>query len=192
MSIGPERIDRIRRMATRVAAIGQNLEDFRRLDVPILAKHAGQFAVVSQKMGGEFLVRRQIGKRHVLDRMAEGPMSQVVQQGRRQHDLGPVRVDDLAKAGVLAELQQVPHGVVKHAQRMLEPRVRCPRINAGGQAQLGDVLEPLKFARVDQGPHAAREGNVLFDGNPHQPAPGLEAGQFRNVQERWVHGRHSS
>ena len=87
--------------------------------MPFVTQYAGQLAVVSEKMGGEFLMRHRIGKRHVLDRMAERPVPQIVQQGGCQHDLGPVRIDDLAKPVVFPELQQVPHGVMKHAERML-------------------------------------------------------------------------
>ncbi len=109
-------------------------------------------------------------------------MAQVVQQGGGEHDFGPVGIDDFAKTGRLAKLQQVPHGIVKDAQRMLEPRVRGPRIHPGREAELGDLLESLKFARVNESTNTRREGNVLFDGNPHQPAPRLETGQFRDVQ----------
>ncbi len=116
-------------------------------------------------------------------------MSQVVQQGGGEHDFGPVGINDLAKTGRLAQLQQVPHGIVKDAQRMLEPRVRGPRVDAGRQTELGDLLESLKFSRVNESPNARREGNVLFDGNPHESAPRLETGQFRDVQERRMHGK---
>ena len=103
-----------------------------------------------KKVGGKFLVRGQVLEPHVLDRVAERPMADIVQQGRAQKDLGPVTIDHFAKPRILAELLQIANGVVKHSQRMLEPRVGGSRIDARRQAQLGDVLQTLELRRVDQ------------------------------------------
>ena len=101
-------------------------------------------------MRGKLLVRRQIAQAHVFDRMAERPMSDVVQQSRAQQDFGPMAIDHFAEARIFAELPEIADRVVKHAQRMLEAGVRRTGIDPRGQAQLGDVFEPLKLRRIDQ------------------------------------------
>ncbi len=138
-------------------------------------------------MGGKFLVRRKVVEPHVFDRMAEGPMPDVVQQGRAQQDFGPVTIDHLAEAGILAELPQVTHGVVKHAERVLEPRVRRPRIDPRRQPELRDVLQALKLRRVDERANPRRERDIQLHRNPHEPLARFQVGKLGDFKQGMRH-----
>ncbi len=186
------RKDRMQQAARRrFVPRGHNVEHFFRLDLPLLPQHDAQLARLREKMGGKFLVRRQIVESHVLDRMTKGPMPDVVQQSRAQQNLGPVPINDLAKSRVLAQLTEIADGVVKDAERMLEPRVRGSRINARRQPELRDVLQSLKLRRIDDRPDARREWDVQLHRNPHQPEPRFQVGQLGDFKQWMRHVSHS-
>ncbi len=146
-----------------------------------------QLALRSEEFGGELFVRRKVGQAHVLDRVAERPVPQVVQQGSRQQNLGCMAVDNLAKPLVFAELPQISQGVVENPQRMLEPRVHRPRINSRDQAQLRYLGQPAEFERVDQCPYPSGKRDILFVRNADDPLPRIEPGQFRDLHESVFH-----
>ena len=156
-----------------------------RLESPIVAQHVGHFAVDDEPLRASCSWSGNLRQAQVFDRMAERPVADVVQQRRREQQLGIVRRDGGGEPLVGGQPVQVFDRRQEHAQRMLLPRVVRRRIDEAHQAQLADLRQPAKGGRVDQPPHASRQRHIDAGRNPHQPArPPRNAANLGDVVDR--------
>ena len=142
----------------------------RGFESPVVAQHVGHFALAMIARGELLRGPGRCGKLQVLDRMAERPVADVVQQRGGQEQLGILRRDGGGESLVGREPVKVFDRRQEHAQRMLLPRVVGGRVDEAHQAQLADLRQPAERGRVDQPPHARRERHIDARRNPHQPA----------------------
>ncbi len=113
----------------RVGSSDQYIEHFFGFDLPVSLQHIGQWSSGLEEFGGEGFVRRQSWQLHVFDRVTEGPVTEVVQQGRDEQDFGGVEIDGFAEPGITSQLPDIPQRVVEDTQRVLEACVSGSGIN---------------------------------------------------------------
>ncbi len=101
-SNGPERSAREEPGLDVVAAARDQVGDVLGLERPILADRVGDFAVGDESAGEQFVVG-DVGELQVFDRMAEGPVADVVEQGGDQESLGVGWADGGGESFVRAE-----------------------------------------------------------------------------------------
>ncbi len=152
------------------------------VDAPVVPQHVGDLAL-QQKTVGEQLVARHARQSEVLDRMAERPVAQIVQQRGGNERLGVFRPNVFCKTRVVGELLQVEQRQPIHAQTMLESRVDGRRIDQRDQPQLADAGQPAEIGRVDQLPHARRQRHIDLGRNAHQTAAGVQRDDFGDVED---------
>ena len=153
------------------------------IELPLLAQRIGHLAF-QQKAVGEQLVRGHARQVDVFDGMAERPMAQVVQQGRDDQQLGVLGPHGLGETLVVGQLLQEQQRQPVDAQRVLEPRMDCGRVDQRNQAELADPRQPAELRAIDQMPDPAGHGNVQLRRDADQRTPGVQAGNFRNLQDR--------
>ena len=168
MSIGPERMLASRREAGIVRLLAQQGDHVAGVDPPIVAQHVADLAL-QQETVGEQLVGRHARQADVLDRVAERPVPQVVQQGRGHEQLGVFHRHGPREPLVVGQLLQQQQGQAIDPQRVLEPRVERRRIDQRDQAQLADFREAAELGRVDDLADAVGQRHVQLGGMRTSP-----------------------
>ena len=130
------------------------------------------------------LVAGNAGQVDVLDGVAKGPMSQVVQKRGGHKDLGRLRADRRREPLLVGKLFQVHQGQAVDAQAVLEAGVQRRRIDQRDQAQLADPRQAAEFRRVDELPHPRRQRHVHLGRNADHRPPRIQGRHFRNVEDR--------
>ena len=115
--------------------------------------------------------------------MAIGPVSEVVQQGRDQEQLGVFGTNQRGEPLVRGQALQVLDRDAVHAERVLLTRVVRRRVDERHQTQLADPREPAKLRGVDQLPHAWRHGHIDTGGQPDKTGPAVKASDLGQLEQ---------
>ena len=94
--------------------------DAGRIEAPRFGEHGGRFAM-GEDLVNERLVPRKPGQPHVFDRMAEGPVADVMHQRRHQKRRRVGLVDLRAKPGVVFQPGKKLKRPPVDPQRVFEP-----------------------------------------------------------------------
>ena len=121
-------VDRSRQHAMQDARLciarflGKKGDDLPRMDAPIVAQSVGDFAFQQEAVGKQ-LVLWDADEVHVLDRMAERPVSEIMQERGSDEDFGIVNRNRIGKAVVVGESFEIEQCHAIHAERVFKSRV---------------------------------------------------------------------
>ena len=124
---------------------------------------------------------RDTRRRDVFDRVAEGPVANVVKEAGQQKRFGLFVRNDLCEAIVAAIVLQKEQGSAVDAQGMFKAVVSGAGVNGRHQTELTDRFEPLEFYRVDDAEHTRRDWHVDLVGNADDVAFARSGIQFIDV-----------
>ena len=102
-----------------------------------------------------FMGQAEIGQKMFVEKMAERPVADVVQQAghaEQRLDIASARHVRADLAQALVECRGGPAGQMHHAQHVLEARMFGRRINPPGGLQLMDLPQPLDPGMIDDLP----------------------------------------
>ena len=117
-----------------------------------------------------------IERANLLERVAEGIVTHVVEQHRHARQLALARIDTGQFPALHQQCDRAPRHVMR-PERMLEPRMRGARINEECVAELSDVAQPLHRRRIHQGQCQRVEPDVVPEriaDDFHCQSPGIE------------------
>ena len=129
------------------------------VEPPLPAKRIGQVTLQEEAVG-EQLMRRHAGQVNVFDGVAEGPVPQIVQQGRDDQQFGVLGANALAETLVVGQLFQQQQGQAVDAQRVLEPCMQRSRIDQRHQPELADPRQPAELRRINELADPPGQGDV--------------------------------
>ncbi len=125
-------------------------------DVPLPREHVRQFPLRDEAVN-EGLVGREALEPHVLDRMAESPVADVMDEGRDDEGLRVLGAHPVAEGSLVAEPPEKLQGQPEDAERVLEPRVHRAGVDERHEPELADPREPSHRRGVDDRPHPPRQ-----------------------------------
>ena len=134
--MGPESMLASKRGFGVLRLFGQQRDDLARRNAPVIAQGVGDRAFQQEAVGKQ-LVLRHARQTDVLDRVAEGPMAQVVQQGRRDQPLGIPALHQSGEPIVMRQLLQIQQRQAIHAQANARTACDAPRDRPGPPAPTG-------------------------------------------------------
>ena len=153
---------------------GQQPHNFARRNIPLLPQSVGNLAFQEEAVG-EHLVVRYARQTDILNRMAKGPMPQIVKHRRDQKHLRVMRRHRGGKACVEGEPLEIQQRHPINAQGVFEPSVVGGGIDQRNQTQLADAGEPAKVLGVDDLTDARRKRDVESRGEYESGAAARQA-----------------
>ena len=138
---------------------GKEVENGVWLDSPIFFETTTELTL-HKEARGEFFVPWNSIEPDILNRMAERPMADVVQESRDDKELGLLSADRFSEALIVREVPEKQQPQAIDPERMLKAAVGSGRVDQGDEPELGNSREAAKLRAIDQISHSLGERHI--------------------------------
>jgi hypothetical protein len=105
-------------------------------------------------------VTRQSFQSQIFDRMAKGPMTNIMQQSSEQKTEDRLFFNVHAEDGIVLQLLDVVNGISINTEGVFEPSMTGTWIDHRNQPQLTHSTQPAKRSGIDDPLHSRGDGHV--------------------------------